>query len=105
MMIIEFHWINNEMISLRPSLFVLEEFELFLNEDGTEVPIHMPADGSAYMLWVNNRHQIVNPTDKPRYHIIMNAWDTKQVTEKFNFPHIEELKKRVEIFNERIASA
>ena len=75
------------------------------NEDGTEVPIHMPADGSAYMLWVNNRHQIVNPTDKPRYHIIMNAWDTKQVTEKFNFPHIEELKKRVEIFNERIASA
>jgi hypothetical protein len=77
------------------------------DDDNREYPIHMPADGSVYILHVNNQHQIVNPTDKPRYHIIMNAWDTKGIAqdESFHFEHIDVLKERVEIFNERVRTA
>lgn len=73
--------------------------------DGNAYANHLEADGSAYIIWVNNLHQIVNKTDKPRYHIIMNAWDTKGVTQRFGFDQIEELKKRVVEFNYQVANA
>jgi hypothetical protein len=45
----------------------------------------MPADGSVYMLWVNNLHQIRNDSDKDRYHIIVDAYDTKKITNNFHY--------------------
>lgn len=49
------------------------------------VNLHMPADGSVYILWVNQWHQIRNDSDQDRFHIIMDAYDTKHVTEKFKY--------------------
>lgn len=46
---------------------------------------HMPADGSIYMLWVNNMHQIRNDSDEERYHIIMDAYDTYGFTRNFKY--------------------
>ena len=47
--------------------------------------IHLPADGSAYMLWVDNLHQIINDSDEDRYHLILDAYDTKHLTKKFHY--------------------
>jgi hypothetical protein len=41
--------------------------------------------GSAYMVWVNIWHQIRNDSDQDRYHIIMDAYDTKHVTQNFKY--------------------
>jgi hypothetical protein len=47
--------------------------------------LHMPADGSVYILWVNMWHQIRNDSDEDRYHIIMDAYDTKRITKDFKY--------------------
>jgi len=47
--------------------------------------LHMPADGSVYILWVNLWHQIRNDSDEDRYHIIMDAYDTRQITKNFKY--------------------
>ncbi len=47
--------------------------------------LHMPADGSVYILWVNQWHQIRNDSDEDRYHIIMDAYDTKRITDSFKY--------------------
>ena len=47
--------------------------------------LHMPADGSVYILWVNQWHQIRNDSDEDRYHIIMDAYDTKRITNDFKY--------------------
>lgn len=47
--------------------------------------LHMPADGSVYILWVNTWHQIRNDSDEDRYHIIMDAYDTKRITKHFKY--------------------
>lgn len=58
--------------------------------------LHMPADGSVYMLWVNQWHQIRNDSDEDRYHIIMDAYDTKHVTNDFKYMgNFEELENYV----------
>ena len=45
----------------------------------------MPADGSVYMLWVNRMHQAFNNSKQNRYHIIMDAFDTKHTTKQFHY--------------------
>lgn len=47
--------------------------------------LHIPADGSAYIMWVNLWHQIRNDSDEPRYHMIMDAYDTKKITQYFKY--------------------
>lgn len=47
--------------------------------------LHMPADGGVYMLWTNNWHQIRNDSTEDRYHIIMDAYDTKGVTKYMKY--------------------
>ena len=42
--------------------------------------LHMPADGGVWILWTNQWHQIRNDSDEDRYHIIMDAYDTKKIT-------------------------
>lgn len=49
--------------------------------------LHMPADGSVYMLWVNRDHIVTNKSAENRYHIIMDAYDTMGVTEYFKYPY------------------
>lgn len=49
------------------------------------IDLHMPADGSVYMMWVNRDHQVYNGSTENRYHIIMDAYDTNGVTEQFNY--------------------
>ena len=62
---------------------------LWTNEQCTHTcegyDLHMPADGSVYILWVNRDHQVRNRSTENRYHIIMDAYDTKGITENFKF--------------------
>ena len=55
--------------------------------------LHMPADGSAYMMWVNLWHQIRNDSTEDRYHLIMDAYDTKKITQHFKYEGDFELLK------------
>lgn len=64
---------------------------------------HMPADGSAYMIWVNIPHQVFNNSSIDRYHIIMDAWDTKGITEHFKFNgSIENIEQESNNFRQQL---
>lgn len=39
--------------------------------------VHMPADGSCYLIKVNRMHQVVNIGTQDRYHFVCNVRDTK----------------------------
>lgn len=65
------------------------------DDNDNRVDHHLPADGSVYMMFVNNHHQIFNPTEHQRYHFICSAWDTKHITENFKYDNIEFLEKRM----------
>jgi len=66
--------------------------------------LHMPADGSAYILWVNKWHQIRNDGDTDRYNLLIDAYDTKHVTKNFHYEgditqlqnYADELRKRID---------
>lgn len=64
---------------------------------------HMKADGSVYILSVNNLHQIQNDWDKDRYHLIIDAYDTRGIstTLKFN-DNITKLKDSAKKFRDKI---
>ena len=51
-------------------------------QDGTN--LHMEA-GSSWIVWVQKWHQIRNDSDQDRYHLIMDAYDTKKVTQNFHY--------------------
>jgi len=64
---------------------------------------HMPADGSAYMLWVNNLHQIRNTSKIDRYHIICDAYDTNGITKNFKYNYnIKHFIKQAEEYRQQI---
>lgn len=46
---------------------------------------HMPADGSAYLVNTAQMHMAVNSGNEPRYNLIMQAWDTKKISQ--HYPH------------------
>jgi hypothetical protein len=48
------------------------------------IDLHME-ESSAYMVWVNDWHQIRNDSTEDRYHIIMDAYDTKHITQNFKY--------------------
>jgi hypothetical protein len=57
--------------------------------DGTDLYME---PGKIYMVWVNLWHQIRNDSDEDRYHIIMDAYDTRKITKNFGYEgNIEEL--------------
>lgn len=65
--------------------------------------LHMPADGSVYILWVNRDHQVTNRSTENRYHIIMDAYDTKGITENFKYAgDIDSLQRDAEYFRSNI---
>lgn len=62
--------------------------------------------GKAYMVWVNDWHQIRNDSDQDRYHIIMDAYDTQGITKYFNYGgDIQELIDHSNRVREAIDSA
>ena len=64
--------------------------------------LHMEA-GKAYMVWVNTWHQIRNDSDEDRYHIIMDAYDTKGVTKGFKYQaDIQELEDYAAQYRKRL---
>lgn len=64
---------------------------------------HMPADGSVYILPVNNLHQIRNNSNIDRYHLIMDVYDTQKISNSMIFfDDIEKIKKSAESFREKI---
>jgi hypothetical protein len=64
--------------SVRLHIPVITNDKCSFHADGDAV--HMPADGSMYLLRVNRLHQIFNHSDEDRIHIIMNVWDTGGVS-------------------------
>jgi len=93
---------NEYMARLHIPLFTNEQCVFIA--DGTH--LHMPADGNAYMVWVNIWHQIRNDGDSNRYHIIMDAYDTKRQTEHFKYQgDFAELENFARGFRERIDAA
>lgn len=67
------------------------------------IDLHMPADGSAYMMWVNRAHQVFNRSTEDRFHIIMDAYDTAGITKQFKYNKpIQDLFTRAEAFREKM---
>jgi hypothetical protein len=67
--------------------------------------LHMPADGSVYILWVNMWHQIRNDSDEDRHHIIMDAYDTKKLTNDFKYMgDFSQLQKQAKEYRKSIDS-
>jgi hypothetical protein len=56
---------------------------LYDSNDKEIVRTNMKADGSAYMFWVNLKHQYINQSNESRYHLVMDCKDTKGITENF----------------------
>lgn len=75
---------------------------VFISEGET---LHMRA-GKAYMVWVHLWHQIRNDSDEDRYHIIMDAYDTKHVTKNFHYNgNIQELEEHAVQVRQKIEEA
>lgn len=67
--------------------------------------LHMEA-GKAYMVWVNTWHQIRNDSNEDRYHIIMDAYDTKGITKGFKYNgDISQLEAYAQKQREKIENA
>ena len=67
--------------------------------------LHMEA-GKAYMVWVNNWHQIRNDSDEDRYHLICDAYDTKGVTKTFKYQaDIQELEDHAQRYRKNVDEA
>lgn len=46
---------------------------------------HLPADGSAYFLYVNNEHRVVNEGTADRFHLVMDVTDTLGISKHHRF--------------------
>ena len=46
---------------------------------------HAPADGSAYFVYVNREHRVVNNGDMNRYHLVMDVCDRNYVSNYHRF--------------------
>lgn len=67
-----------------PILTNSENCHILYDNSNVEVTrTNMKADGSAYMFWVNLKHQYINLSNENRYHLVMDCKDTKGITENF----------------------
>lgn len=95
---------NGEQYFVRIHIPIITNKKCTHAAEGTT--LHMPADGSVYIMWVNNWHQIRNDSDEDRYHIIMDAWDTKGVTQQFKYGGDPDyLKREAEDFRKNVDAA
>ena len=59
--------------------------------------------GKVYMVWVNKWHQIRNDSDQDRYHIIMDAYDTKHITQQFKYGgDIQQMEEYAQMLRKQI---
>lgn len=56
---------------------------------------HLPADGSGYLLKVNQMHRVYNHGPSPRVHIIMDVFDTKNITRFHQFTAEDKAKYKL----------
>ncbi len=56
---------------------------------------HLPADGSAYLLKVNQMHRVYNHGPFTRVHIIMDVYDTKGITQFHKFTAADRAKYNI----------
>jgi hypothetical protein len=54
----------------------------FETEEGSA---HLAADGSSYFLRVNRMHRVSNRGDADRFHLVMDVWDTNNVSQHHRF--------------------
>lgn len=47
--------------------------------------IHLPANGSAFLVKVNQIHRVHNDGDTDPYHVVVNVWDTLHKTKYFQY--------------------
>ena len=71
---------NDYMCRLHIPLFTNDKCVFICN--GTN--LHMEA-GKAYAVRVNLWHQIRNDSDQDRYHLLMDFYDTKKITQHFHY--------------------
>ncbi len=75
----------------------------FETDEGT---LHMPADGSAYLVGVNRMHQIFNRSDERRFNLLIQVWDTRPVSQNFAFMgDVSDLSLEADVLNDAITSA
>lgn len=72
---------ENEYIA-RIHVPIISNPECVFKCDGTDLYME---PGKVYMVWVNRWHQIRNDSDQDRFHIIMDAYDTKKITNNFAY--------------------
>jgi len=77
---------------------------IYDDEQNIVESFHMPADGSVYIVAVNNFHQVNNYGTDARFHLIMNVWDTKSVSKNFQFNDIDSVKERAKQYLDKIAN-
>lgn len=60
----------------------------------SDYSVHLPADGSAYLLRTNIYHDAYNHGITPRYHFIAEVYDTQHMVPGFGYDHIDRLEDR-----------
>lgn len=54
---------------------------------------HLSADGSAYFLYVNRMHRVVNAGDSHRYHLVIDVKDSSNITQFHRYQDFLEKSK------------
>jgi hypothetical protein len=54
----------------------------FETEEGE---VHMPADGNGHFVHINRRHRVRNEGDQDRFHLVMNVWDTRHLSQHHRY--------------------
>ncbi len=62
---------------------------LFICDEGMA---HLPADGSAHLLKINRPHKVVNRGKTERHHIMMDVWDTRNISKYHRYPGGQDIK-------------
>lgn len=71
---------NSYMLRLHVPIITNSKCKHLVLENNRMVEYNMPADGSVYAVRVNNLHQVINESEEDRYHLIMDAYDTRKYT-------------------------
>lgn len=54
---------------------------------------HIPADGSAYFVYVNREHRVINGGDTDRFHLVIDVKDVDQVSQ---YHRLQDFRGKVE---------
>jgi hypothetical protein len=60
--------------------------QCILESEGQSV--HLPADGSGYLIRVDRLHQVFNHSREDRCHFVAAVWDTKHVSKRHQYTNV-----------------